>query len=65
MEGFPEKEPVGQKSEGLMTRNEHLRQEKQGPCGCVASMSVAKWGSRRSSGWLEPGKARSRITLEK
>ena len=44
MEGSPEKEPVGQKSEGLMTRNEHLRQEKQGPCGWVASVGIAKWG---------------------
>lgn len=37
MEGFPEKEPVGQNSEGLTTQNERLRQGKQGPCGCVAS----------------------------
>ena len=65
MEGFPEKEPIGQNSEGLMTRNEHPRQGKQGPCGCVASVGIAKWASGRSSGWLEPGKAGSRITLEK
>lgn len=47
-----------------MTRNEYLRQEKQGAHGRVASAGVARWGTGRSAGCLEPGKARSRIILE-